>query len=85
MKLIDIWKREVTLKRVIRDPYKMTFDPKYNEMQEHYHRSAREMPLSFFLRHNQDIRALAFAVSFAIVILGVAVGLELLVNMWYGL
>ena len=58
--IMDIWHREATLRRVVRDPYKMSFDPEWAEMQDHYLQSARRMPLSFYFKHNWSLIAMIF-------------------------
>ena len=56
--IMDIWHREATLRRVIKNPYKMSFDPEYAEMQDHYLQSARRMPFRYYFKHNWSLIAM---------------------------
>lgn len=81
----NVLNRKILLYKVIKNPNKMSFDPEYAEMQSHYHRSAQEMPVSFFLRHNKDLRIMIICGAFATLVVLTAIVLQLIFNWYYGI
>ena len=82
---MEIWHRESTLRRVIRDPYKMSFDPEWAEMQEHYFQSARRMPLSFYFKHNWSLIAMREVLGISLVIFAVTLLIMLFLHLVFGI
>ena len=82
---MDIWHREATLRRVVRDPYKMSFDPEWAEMQDHYLQSARRMPLSFYFKHNWSLIAMREVLGMSLVIFAVTLLIMLFLHLVFGI
>ena len=83
--IMEIWHRESTLRRVIRDPYKMSFDPEWAEMQEHYLQSARRMPLSFYFKHNWSLIAMREVFGIFIAVFAVSGLIMLFLHLVFGI
>ena len=80
----DRIKRSVKMGKVARNPYKITFDPEYSEMQNYYFRATKDMSIGFFIKHNDDARALLFVITMLLGAFGVAVLCELYLDWYFG-